>query len=41
MASLEVALSKVDGHHKEALLWFNDFRGQRVAWAVNDTATLR
>ena len=41
MASLEVALSKVDGHHKEALLWFNDFRGQRVAWAeIKEHATL-
>lgn len=33
MAKLDVALAKVEGHHKEALLWFERFRGQRVTWA--------
>lgn len=30
---LEDALSKIDGVHKEALVWFNDHRGQRVQWS--------
>ena len=29
MAKLDVALAKVEGHHKEALLWFERFRGQK------------
>ena len=29
--SLDAALSKVDGDHKQALLWFDKFRGRR-AW---------
>tara|TARA_R110000796_G_scaffold102920_1_gene211978 strand:- start:1852 stop:2805 length:954 start_codon:yes stop_codon:yes gene_type:complete len=34
MNELEFALSKVDGPHKEALSWFEEFRGRRVKWAV-------
>jgi hypothetical protein len=30
MNALDVALSKVDGPHKEALNWFEEFRGKRV-----------
>jgi putative restriction endonuclease len=32
MNELDVALSKVDGPHKEALNWFEEFRGKRVLW---------
>ena len=32
MNKLDVALSKVDGPHKEALNWFEEFRGKRVKW---------
>jgi putative restriction endonuclease len=32
MNELDVALSKVDGPHKEALNWFEEFRGKRVKW---------
>lgn len=30
---LENALSRIEGVHKEALVWFNDHRGQRVQWS--------
>ena len=33
MNELDVALSKVDGPHKEALNWFEEFRGKRVKWS--------
>lgn len=33
MKNLETALSEVEAQHREALLWFNEFRGQRIAWA--------
>lgn len=33
MKHVEDALAKVDGHHREALQWFNDHRGQRVLWS--------
>ena len=32
MNELDVALSKVDGPHKEALNWFEEFRDKRVKW---------
>ena len=33
MNELDLALSKVYGSHKEALDWFEEFRGQRVKLA--------
>lgn len=32
MNDLNAALSKVEGDHKDALRWFEEFRGKRVKW---------